>query len=101
MKICPVDLDPKSLGTPLRRQEGSTTIELYGDAECIRCGDCIEACRMIFKRRVGETPPLRFGWTTVDAASCRVSGDGDSAEPVQAAPRREPSDAHPPHQPIH
>jgi ferredoxin-type protein NapH len=80
-KICPVDLDPKALGTPLRRQEGSTTVELYGDAECIRCGDCIEACRMIFKRRLGETPPLRFGWTTVDAASCRVSGDGERTVP--------------------
>jgi len=35
--------------------------EVYGNAECIRCGDCIEACRMIFKSRIGETPPLRFG----------------------------------------
>jgi NAD-dependent dihydropyrimidine dehydrogenase PreA subunit len=33
----------------------------HGNAECIRCGDCIEACRVIFKTRIGETPPLRFG----------------------------------------
>ena len=62
-KICPVDLDPKALGQPLPagavdQPEGG---DLYGDAECIRCGDCIEACRMIFKGRKGETPPLRFG----------------------------------------
>lgn len=73
-KICPVDLDPKKLGTvpdALDATEVNTmhgeavpeppSAELYGDAECLRCGDCIEACHMIFKSREGETPPLRFG----------------------------------------
>ncbi len=61
-KVCPVDLDPKRLGEELPSlsgdAEGGTR---YGDAECIRCGDCIEGCGMVFAPRKGETPPLRFG----------------------------------------
>jgi polyferredoxin len=62
-KICPVDIDPKSLGQPLPSvgEERGASSDVYGDAECIRCGDCVEACRMIFKGREGEVPPLRFG----------------------------------------
>jgi len=61
-KVCPVDLDPKRLGETI---EGSVdrdeALERYGDAECIRCGDCVEACRIVFLKRPGERPPLRFG----------------------------------------
>ena len=70
-KVCPVTINPKALGQEI---EGSTGVddepERYGDAECIRCGDCVEACRMIFKTRPGETPPLRFG---------RAQGDDETA----------------------
>ncbi|HZL99143.1 MAG TPA: 4Fe-4S dicluster domain-containing protein [Planctomycetota bacterium] len=81
VKICPVDLDPRKLGDPLAAaagtgagqpagaQPGGPADALYGDAECIRCGDCVEACRMIFKSRPGQTPPLRFG------RPGRVAGD--------------------------
>jgi ferredoxin len=85
VKVCPVDLDPRWLGEPVAApahdalpgrgdatpgpragvaHEGAAAAvadDRYGDAECIRCGDCVEACRMIFKGRKGETPPLRFG----------------------------------------
>lgn len=62
-KICPVAIDPKRLGVEMPKQftNASDEPERYGDAECIRCGDCIEACRVVFLNRVGETPPLRFG----------------------------------------
>jgi len=66
--ICPVDIDPKRVGRP-REDDETRTVGVdeaearYGDAECIRCGDCIEACRLVFSRREGEVPPLRFGWT--------------------------------------
>ena len=64
-KICPVDLDPKSLGELVQGAHGEHDAEAgayrYGDAECIRCGDCVEACRMIFLPRKGQVPPLRFG----------------------------------------
>jgi polyferredoxin len=67
-KVCPVDIDPKRLGQPLEREaaDPADAAAVYGDAECIRCGDCIEACRMIFKVRTGQTPPLRFGRTGKD-----------------------------------
>lgn len=63
--ICPVDLDPKNLGQTLEVTDASGEVadERYGDAECIRCGDCVEACRMIYHSREGETAPLRFGWS--------------------------------------
>ncbi len=62
-KICPVAIDPKALGQEIRSESTAFDAEpeRYGDAECIRCGDCIEACRMVFSKRPGEVPPLRFG----------------------------------------
>lgn len=63
-KICPVDLDPKKLGQavpPAGPVADDAHADVYGDAECLRCGDCIEACRMIFKAHPEATPPLRFG----------------------------------------
>lgn len=64
-KVCPVDIDPKRLGDTIETTDESGEVsESYGDAECIRCGDCVEACEMIFKGRPGETAPLRFGRVT-------------------------------------
>jgi ferredoxin len=77
-KICPVDLDPKALGKTV--QETS-----YGDAECLRCGDCIEACRMIFRTRKGQTPPLRFGMPK------RLQGTTQDEQVPGEAPGRSPS----------
>lgn len=62
LKVCPVDLEPRKLGEEQPATSGDEAGEgRYGDAECIRCGDCVAACRMIFKGRPAETPPLRFG----------------------------------------
>jgi ferredoxin-type protein NapH len=62
-KVCPVALDPKNLGVvaPGSPEDGSAPA--YGDAECLRCGDCVDACRMIFARNPEAVPPLRFGST--------------------------------------
>lgn len=60
-KVCPVDLDPKRLAEATTAPDGAG--DRYGDAECLRCGDCVEACGMIFANRKGKTPPLRFGRT--------------------------------------
>lgn len=60
-KICPVDIDPKNLGQLLQPKGDAEAAPRYGDAECIRCGDCVEACRLVFRPRKGEVPPLRFG----------------------------------------
>lgn len=90
-KICPVDLDPKRLGEiqDIAALSGDETFERYGDAECIRCGDCVEACRMIFKGRAGETPPLRFGRPDArdDAQGARPAGDSERARGAGHAAR--------------
>ena len=81
-KICPVAIDPKALGQPM--VEHATSVdeepERYGDAECIRCGDCVEACRMVFSSRDGETPPLRFGRIESQDEESKTEG-GAPAEP--------------------
>ena len=62
-KICPVRIDPKALGQEIEipSDDGGPITTRYGDAECIRCGDCVEACRLVFRPRKGQVPPLRFG----------------------------------------
>lgn len=61
-KICPVAIDPKALGTAVEVDDhDGPREEVYGDAECIRCGDCVEACRLTFSHDAEATPPLRFG----------------------------------------
>ena len=69
-KVCPVKIDPKRLGEELPAlsgEDGSTedralAMTRYGDAECIRCGDCVVGCEMVYAVRDGETAPLRFGF---------------------------------------
>lgn len=63
-RVCPVNLNPKVLGKPVESldfNDDDGPIPRYGDAECLRCGDCIEACRLTFKKRPDAVPPLRFG----------------------------------------
>lgn len=62
-KVCPVNLDPKRLGDVVvaKSDESAGAAGRYGDAECLRCGDCVEACRMIFSSKPDVKPPLRFG----------------------------------------
>jgi len=59
-KVCPVDLDPRDLGRDLDASDGEGPAR-YGDAECLRCGDFVEACAMIFAKKPGSVPPIRFG----------------------------------------
>ncbi len=70
-KICPVDLDPKNLGQELPPQDAEG-VDIppggYGDADCLRCGDCIEACKMVFAKDATAIPPLRFGRITNEPA---------------------------------
>ncbi len=61
-KVCPVALDPKRLGDVMTVVgDSADAAARYGDAECLRCGDCVEACRMIFAGKPRVKPPLRFG----------------------------------------
>ncbi|HGY92981.1 MAG TPA: 4Fe-4S dicluster domain-containing protein [Planctomycetes bacterium] len=87
--ICPVNLDPKHLGefTGAPQDDPDAEPDRYGDAECLRCGDCIEACRMVFKAKPDVVPPLRFGHP-----ENKKSGDeDDAAEPAETEPLRPPT----------
>ncbi|MCG3133268.1 MAG: hypothetical protein HMLKMBBP_00393 [Planctomycetes bacterium] len=59
-KVCPVRLDPRKLDSDQPGLDDPKDVR-YGDAECLRCGDCVAACRMVFLTKPGATPPLRFG----------------------------------------
>lgn len=59
-RVCPVRLDPRKLGTDQPGLDDPADVR-FGDAECLRCGDCVEACRMVFLLKPGTTAPLRFG----------------------------------------
>lgn len=97
-RICPVGLEPRDLGNvadPKPDAAGEPLAEeRYGDAECLRCGDCVEACRMVFLIRPGQTPPLRFGFhsheTRAPGAATPVSrshGPARVSEPDVATDR--------------
>lgn len=90
-KICPVDLDPRALGTPVAASAPAgggpaAADERYGDAECLRCGDCVEACRMVFSIRPAATPPLRFGR---QPPSAEAPGAPHAPAKLDAEPRAE------------
>lgn len=78
-RVCPVDLDPKTFG-----EEDAFAVDSEGavardnDAECLRCGDCVEACSMVFSKKPGLPAPLRFGMTR--------KGSGAVVPPAPAAP---------------
>jgi polyferredoxin len=81
-KVCPVDLEPRDLGKPMPSRPGEDPVadERYGDAECLRCGDCVEACRMIFSIRKAQTPPLRFGFHAKEGRGTGETAPGAPAK---------------------
>ena len=76
-KVCPVDLDPKRLGDVMPAKPGAPADEeeRYGDAECLRCGDCVDACRMVFLLKPGKKQPLRFGRTNPQPEQPKAEGN--------------------------
>ncbi len=84
-RVCPVNLNPKVLGKPvgmLDFNDDNAPAPRYGDAECLRCGDCIEACRLTFKKRPNATPPLRFGSINSEDLSDESGGGPRSSPPA-------------------
>lgn len=83
VNICPVKIDPRRLGEELPALDGDPESGTrYGDAECIRCGDCVEACRLVFTKHEDPLQPLRFG---------RVQDDEDAAATADGTPPSPPS----------
>lgn len=91
-RVCPVLIDPKRLGEEMPALSGDTdsAATRYGDAECIRCGDCVEGCEMVFSVREGETAPLRFGWTkdSTDVGATPTSTEAPPPAPTDTARSR-------------
>jgi ferredoxin-type protein NapH len=90
--ICPVDLDPRALGRETGAG-GPQGVEpgRYGDAECLRCGDCVEACKLVFRRRPESTPPLRFGRHGARDRAPREPSSREGALSSRAATRSGPA----------
>ena len=59
--VCPVGLEPRDLTRPL---EGLGGIALDGFPErnhCLTCGDCVQACELVFVRKGRDLAPLTLG----------------------------------------
>jgi len=77
-KACPVDLHPREMSGGAHRGG----IGFYGSgmsnfANCLRCGDCVNACEGMTDR-FGKPTPLRMGWLP--------EGARDSQETAVAGP---------------
>lgn len=76
-KACPVDLQPRDMsGGKHREGLGFYVDGMSNFANCLRCGDCVNACEGMTDRYEKETP-LRLGWLPENAR--------DSSEPTQVA----------------
>jgi ferredoxin-type protein NapH len=60
--VCPVDLAPRDLMTPIAARAGISIADAPGRNHCLECGDCIRACEWMIERK-GEGPvPLLLGY---------------------------------------
>jgi len=60
--VCPVDLAPRDLMTPIPARAGLAVSQAPGRNHCLECGDCIRACEWMMARK-GEGPvPLLLGY---------------------------------------
>lgn len=63
--VCPVDLNPRDLMTPVSNRTGVSVMEAPGRNHCLECGDCVKACEAMttFKPAFeGAGAPLKLNW---------------------------------------
>lgn len=60
--VCPVDLAPRSLPTPIPSRGGLSIADAPGRNHCLECGDCVRACEWIIARKGKEPVPLLLGF---------------------------------------
>lgn len=58
--ICPVGLDPRRLGDPIRDIGGLSIDGMPGFHHCLHCGACVEICEHV-RRKSPAPAPLAFG----------------------------------------
>lgn len=60
--VCPVDLAPRDLMTPIAKRGGLAVADAPGRNHCLECGDCVRACEMMVAK-AGKSPvPLLLGY---------------------------------------
>lgn len=82
-QVCPVDLKPRDMsGGKHREGIGFYVDGMSNFSNCIRCGDCVNACEGMTERYDAATP-LRLGWLAEGARDSKerlpVPGDGEAA----------------------
>jgi len=82
-KVCPVDLSPRDMsGGAHRGGIGLYSHGLSNFANCLRCGDCINACEGMTDRHEQETP-LRMGWLPEGARDSKESRQESEPAPAE------------------
>ncbi len=83
--VCPVDLLPRELMTPLYDRPGISISGAPGRNHCLECGDCVRACeKMIELRGKGGPVPLLLGFHT--GPQRVVAEDGPNHRPADHSP---------------
>jgi len=60
--VCPVDLKPRELVTPLPARGGLSIPDAPGRNHCLECGDCVRACEFMIAKRGQGPVPLHLGY---------------------------------------
>ena len=60
--VCPVDLKPRDLLTPLPARGGLSIPDAPGRNHCLECGDCVRACEFMIAKRGTGPEALLLGY---------------------------------------
>jgi len=60
--VCPVDLTPRDLTTPVNDRVGIVVDSAPGRNHCLECGDCIRACEFMVEKKGLSPIPLKLSW---------------------------------------
>jgi ferredoxin-type protein NapH len=60
--VCPVNLAPRDLMTPIPARAGASIADAPGRNHCLECGDCIRACEMMIHLKGDGPVPLLLGY---------------------------------------
>lgn len=60
--VCPVDLRPRELMSPIPARGGISVHDAPGRNHCLECGDCVRACEKMIELRGQPPVPLRLGY---------------------------------------
>jgi ferredoxin len=82
--VCPVDLRPRDLSTPVPARGGISVTDAPGRNHCLECGDCVRACEWMIAAKGAGPVPLELGYFVGPQAIPR----GGMQQPPSLASRR-------------